>query len=255
MPGELLLAGLFILMLSCIYCIALRTVRVNDGRNLLSVWSRDHGRMTIAMPAGAGREAKRRRALTSPLALFEAVADLRPDREIVTVRDLLPLPSSPTMVMSPTRMAGATFLAEALDVLLRRTEVESDLSTFLFDAVAFYGEASVAAAANFHISFLCHLGAYMGIAPDTGQEGEAAVFDLREGRFAASPPLHGDYLSGGDARAVRILGRVPLRRCGLIKMPRYERRRALDTILHYYDLHLTSLDGLKSLEILRQIFD
>lgn len=242
-------------MLTRLYCIAFRTVRVNDGRNLLSVWSRDHGRMTIAMPSGAGREAKRRRALTSPLALFEAVADLRPDRDIVTVRDLVPLPSSPAMVMSPTRMAGATFLAEALDVLLRRTEVESALSDFLFDAVTFYGQASVAAAAKFHISFLCHLGAYMGIAPDTGQEGEAAVFDLREGRFAASPPLHGDYLTGEDARVVKILGRVPLRRCGLIKMPRYERRRALDTILHYYDLHLMSLDGLKSLEILRQVFD
>lgn len=216
-------------MLSRIYCIALRTVRVNDGRNLLSVWSRDHGRMTIAMPAGAGARPSDAGHLLRPWHYSRPWADLRPDREIVTVRDLMPLPSSPTMVMSPTRMAGATFLAEALDVLLRRTEVESDLSTFLFDAVAFYGEAPVAAAANFHISFLCHLAAFMGIAPDTGLLGGCKVFDMREGRFAVAPPLHGDYLSGDDARVVGILERIPLRRCGLIKMPRYERRRALDT--------------------------
>lgn len=242
-------------MLTRLYCIALRTVKVNDGRNLLSVWSREHGRLTIAMPSGAGREARRRRALTLPLALFEAVADMRPDREIVTVRDLMPMPSSPTMLMSPTRMAGATFLAEALDILLRRTPPEVSLSAFLFDAVAFYGETSVDGAANFHISFLCHLGTYMGIAPDIEMPERNTVFDLREGRFVSSPPLHSDYLMGNDARAVSILSRVPLHRCGLIKMPRYERRRALDTILHYYDLHLTSLEGLKSLEILRQIFD
>lgn len=242
-------------MLKNIYCIALRTVKVNDSRNLLSVWSDEYGRMSVVMPSGNSREARCRRALTSPLSLFEAVADVRADRDVVTVRDLMPLPQSPGMNLSPMRVAGAAFIAEALDVLLRRSEADPALSAFLFDALAFYGEADSRSAANFIVFFFFHLARFLGIVPEL--EGEVAnkVIDLREGRVVSSVPLHGDYLAGADFRTAIALSRVPLRRCGLINIARFERRRALDVILHYYEMHLASLESLKSLEILRQIFD
>jgi len=242
-------------MLTKLHCIALRTVRVNDKRNLQSVWSREEGRLTFVMPTGNSREARRRRALTAPLALFEAVGDVRPDREIITVHDLMPMPVSPVMSMSPVRSASAAFLAEALDLLLRRTAADDLLSIYLFDAVAYYGVASAAAAANFHMSFFYHLSTFLGIAPDIGGYSPGAYFDMREARFTATAPIHGDYLSAADSRMLLALSRVPLARCGMLKVPRYERRRAIDAILHYYSLHLCELEGLQSLSILRRIFD
>ncbi|MBP3537467.1 MAG: recombination protein O N-terminal domain-containing protein, partial [Muribaculaceae bacterium] len=74
-------------MLTPVHCIALRTVRLSDSRNLLSAWSREAGRITFAIPAGATREARRRKAMTSPLAFFEGIADIRDNRDIQTVRD------------------------------------------------------------------------------------------------------------------------------------------------------------------------
>jgi len=242
-------------MLTKLHCIALRTVRVNDSRNLLSVWSREHGRLTFVMPAGNGREARRRRALTGPLALFEAVGDVRPDRDIITVRDLMPMPESPAMSMSPVRAASAPFLAEALDLLLRRTPADDILSAYLFDAISYYGTASTAAAANFHISFLYHLSVFLGIAPDIDEAAPGDYFDMREGRFISTAPLHGDYLSAADSRILLALARVPITHCGMLRVPRHERRRAIDSILHYYSLHLCELEGLQSLPILRRIFD
>lgn len=242
-------------MLTKLHCIALRTVRVNDSRNLQSVWSLEHGRLTFVMPAGNGREARRRRALTAPLALFEAVGDVRPDREIISVRDLMPMAGSPVLSMSPVRAASAAFLAEALDVLLRRTPADEILTSFLFDAVTYYGEASTASAANFHMSFLCHLSVFLGIAPDTGEYKAGDYFDMREGRFTATEPLHGDFLDPDDSRFLLALCGVPLNRCGMLRVPRHERRRAIDAILHYYSLHLCELESLQSLSILRRIFD
>ena len=242
-------------MLSNIECIALRTVRVNDSRNLLSVWSRCHGRLTLAMPSGKGRESKRRRALTGPLSLFEAVVDIRPDREVATVREMIPMATSPAMLLSPMRAAGATFLAETLDVILRRTEADDILSDFLFSAVAYYGECGGRAAANFHVSFLIHLAEFLGIAPDYGEARHGCLFDIKEGRFVRSAPLHGDYLSSVDSHALLAFGEISLYHCGRIFIERFERRRAIDIIFNYYDLHLCSLEGVKSLSILRQIFD
>lgn len=242
-------------MLTKLHCIALRTVRVNDSRNLQSVWSREQGRLTFVMPAGNGREARRRRALTAPLALFEAVGDVRPDRDIISVRDLSPLDGSPVMSMSPVRTAAAVFIAEALDILLRRTPADDALSSFLFDAVAYYGMAPSGAAANFHMSFLCHLSRYLGIAPDIDEYMSGYCFDMREGRFTATAPLHGDFLWPAGSRFLLALFAVPLAHCGLLRVSRSERRKAIDDILRYYSLHLCELEGLQSLSILREIFD
>lgn len=238
-----------------IQCLALRTVRLNDSRNLLSVWAAGLGRVTFALPAGVSRESRRRRALTQPMVLFEAVADIRPGRDIHTMKELSPMPGSPVMTLSPIRMAVASLIAEALDLLLRRSSVDDAMTDFLFDSAVFFGEAEDQAAGNFTLSFLYHLMYYLGIAPDVDEYRPGRYFDLKEGRFTTSLPMHADILTAEDTRAAVVLARVPLRRSGLIKMPRFERRRALDLLLHYYSLHLLSLDGLKSLTVLRQIFD
>lgn len=240
-------------MLEPIECIALRSVAAGETSVLLSAWSRSHGRITIAMPAGSSRESRRRRALTTPLAHFEAVADFRAGKDIIRVRDLVPLPTSP--LLSPTRIVGASFMAEILDRLLRRSEADEALSDYLFAATSLYGSAGAAVARNYHIFFLAHLAAFLGIEPDLADGGTSAYFDMREGRVSPSIPLHSDYIGPDDMRTLKALARVPLRLCGCIGIERYHRRRAIDLILRYYELHLIELEGLKSLPILRQIFD
>ncbi len=39
-------------MYTSVDCIALRTTRLSDSRNLLSAWERKLGRLTFAMPSG-----------------------------------------------------------------------------------------------------------------------------------------------------------------------------------------------------------
>lgn len=65
-------------------CIALRTVKYSDRASILSVYTAQRGRMSLAVPAGKGKSAARFRALTMPMAVFECQADVRPGREIAT---------------------------------------------------------------------------------------------------------------------------------------------------------------------------
>ena len=240
-------------MLTPVDCIALRTVRLNDSKNLLSVWSRQAGRLTFAIPAGSSREARRRRAITAPLGTFCGVCDIRPDREILSVRDIMPLPGSPAMNPSPVQTMSAMFLAEALDLLLRRQEADERLSDFLFGSMELLAATTGAAAANFHIIFLYTFAHFAGIAPDTGDYGPKAVFDMREGRFRPSAPLHDDHIEGDEARMMMLISRTPLSRAGRLPLSRAGRNRALDLILRYFTLHLSPLGSLKSPEILRML--
>ncbi|MDE7154739.1 MAG: recombination protein O N-terminal domain-containing protein, partial [Muribaculaceae bacterium] len=58
-------------MLRPVKCIILRTVRYNDKSSIVTVYSRELGRMSFVSPAGASREATRRRALLMPLSVID----------------------------------------------------------------------------------------------------------------------------------------------------------------------------------------
>ncbi len=240
-------------MYTPLVCIALRTVKLSDSKNLLSAWSRELGRVTFAVPAAVSREGRRRRALTAPLCVVEGVSDIRPGRDILSIRDVRALPASLALSPSPAKVVTAMFLAEALDVLLRRSQPDSTLSDFLFGSVeALAALDDARAVANFHLVFLFRLTHFAGIAPQLKDYRRGTLFDLREARFRSTAPLHADFLRGDECTVLMALSRADYASACHLPLDRYGRRRALDLVLSYYSLHLSPLASLKSLDVLRE---
>ena len=232
--------------------IALRTVKVSDSKSLLSAWTRQLGRVSFSIPAGAGREARRRRALCSPLATFFGECDVKPGREIHSLRDVRAGAMSLAVAASPAKSIIAIFLSEVLDLLLRRSEPDEALSDFLFSSIeAFAAITDNSCTASFHIIFLYHLTLYAGIGPDADTYIPGCVFDLREGMFRTTAPLHPDFIAGEECSYFASLASA--RYDTPLHIPAPIRRRLLDFLLTYYSLHLMSFSSLKSLEILRDM--
>lgn len=245
---------IFANMYTALHCIALRTVRHSDTKNIVSAWSRELGRVAFAFPAGSGREARRRRALTTPLALFEGQCELRPGREIHTIRDLRPLKGSPALDGSPVKGLVALFLAETLDLLLRRAEADSPVSDFLFGSVAVLDSMRrPAALANFHLVFLYRLAAMLGVEPDVSEWEPGMHFDMRDACFRPTAPLHSDFLPPAEAAVVPLLARLGYRGMHLFRANRSERNAAVDHMMRYFSIHLAPLTSLKSLAVLREM--
>ncbi len=241
-------------MYTYLHCIALRTVRHSDSRNIVTAWSREAGRVAFAFPAGTGREARRRKAMTSPLAAFEGVCDFRPGRDIQSLRDVRPMPDSLAMNSDPTVGLISIFLSEVLDVLLKRTTADETLSDFLFASLACLAAGlPTRAGANFHIYRLYRLTFLLGIAPDIEGYAPGLVFDMREGRFLATPPLHPDFLDADESRFAAFFDRLSVQTLACLKLSHQERNRILDVIIRYYGIHLVSLSSLRSLSVLRDM--
>ena len=154
------------------------------------------------------------------------------------------------------RFAGksiiAIFLSEVLDLLLRRSEPDEALSDFLFSSIeAFAAITDNSCTASFHIIFLYHLTLYAGIGPDADTYIPGCVFDLREGMFRTTAPLHPDFIAGEECSYFASLASA--RYDTPLHIPAPIRRHLLDFLLTYYSLHLMSFSSLKSLEILRDM--
>lgn len=242
-------------MYQCLNVVCLRTVNYSDDAAILSAYSRELGRVSFKVPSASTREGRRRKALTMPLGLVECMADVRPGRDIFAMRDVRPLSlMSPAASGCPVKMSVAVFLAETLGVLLRESAPDESMFDFIAESVDTLSRQQ-RGVANFHLMFLYRLSRFLGIEPDLAGYSPGMVFDMRDGSFRSSPPLHRHYLDAQDTRAVLMLERMTADNLHLFRLDRHRRNAILDAILSYYSLHLgVRLEELASPGVLRGLF-
>ncbi len=234
--------------------IALRMVRHNDRHSILSAYSDECGRVAFAVPAGAGREAARRRALLMPLSIVECVADVKPGRDVSLMSEPRALTPLMGLRANPIKSSIAMFLAEVLGVVLRDGPPDAVLYKYVRSSIEVLDALPADRAANFHICFLWGLGRFIGIEPDTEGYRDGMIFDMRDGCFRVAPPMHPNYLDSLHSKAVAAVSRMTYVNMHLFRMSRVERNELLDGVLNYYSLHYAGLQSLRSLDVLRELF-
>lgn len=232
-------------------CIALRTVKYNDKHSILSVYTRQRGRLSFLVPAGQGREASRRRAIMMPMGRFTCVGDIRETRSLQTMRDV----ATRGVSTSGDPMKGMTlfFLADFLNAALREAQPDETLFRFI-DYMTERFVTMRRGVANFHICFLVRLQRYLGIEPDVSTYRTGYLFDMTDGVFRQSAPLHGKFLDAVEAQAAFNLLRMTPDNLHLYRMSHTERNRVLDRLLEFYSIHFGNLQSPGALDVLRDMF-
>lgn len=244
----------FVSMYQQLRCVALRTIKYDDRRSIVSAWSEQLGRVSFIVPDGASREARRRRALLMPLSLFEGVSDVKTGRELLSLRDLRPSFVLPDLSCDPVKAVVAMFLAEVLERVLREAQPDRLLTAFLFESVVRLDSMTDrTAVANFAPIFLYRLGYFAGIQPDGATWRRGAFFDMSAARFRQSAATEGETLDPQRARLVHLLDCLTYDNSVHLHLPRTIRRELLDGILRYYSLHHSQLRDLRSLDVVTRL--
>lgn len=241
------------IMRATIHIIALRTIRHSDRHNILTAYSLEHGRVALAVSAGAGRAASRMRALLMPLSVVECEIDVKPGREVHTLLRPRAMSTPLSLSANPVKTSLSLFLAELLSSIVRDGPADPTLWNYIAASIGVLDSLPTARVANFHITFLCGLARILGIAPDTAEFHRGMIFDIVDGRFRTSPPLHTHFLTAAESGVVATLGRLNYRNMHRLRLSRDERARVLDTVISYFSLHYAPISSLKSLEIVRML--
>lgn len=211
--------------------------------------------MSVIVPAGSSKEARRRRAIMMPMGHFEGVLAGKPSEDVRRLTDVRAIQASPAATGHPVRTVVAMFLAEFLYAVLKESQPDELMSRYLAESIGALGRAEGKTLANFHLAFLYRLGHFLGIEPDAGTYRAGRCFDMKEARFSDTVPLHSQYLLPHEARVVYVLGRIGWNQLGRLRFTRQQRNRVLEVILQYYGLHHTVVGQMPSLTIVQQIFD
>lgn len=241
-------------MSETLHVICLRTTRYSDRHAILSAYSLERGAVSLLVPEGRSRGAVRVRALTMPLSIGECEVDVRPGRSVYNFHDLRPLTALSGLRGNPMKGAVAHFLAEVVSGVLREGQPDRAMYEYVARSIVLFDGMATRVAVDFHLWFLYRLAVVAGVAPDVSTWREGRYFDMADGVFRVSPPLHTHYLSPDESRVVALMDRVSYRAMRCLGLNHTQRNRMLDVALEYFGMHYPGVSSLKSLDVLRTLF-
>ncbi len=233
--------------------VVLSTVKYGDSGMVVQMLTDRYGRqsyMVQGVRSSRGRGSKM--ALFQPLFMlrFEGLesnhSDLHKMRE---VQNDVVFSSIPYDVRKSTI---ALFMAEVLYRLIGESEANEALFEFVYTSVEALDRMEEGVA-NFHLWFLANLSRHLGYFPGNSHR-KGDIFDMREGLFVATQPLHDATMNEAEAEMLRDLLECDLDCLGEIPLNRAQRVAMLTRLVEYYAIHLEAIRSVRSIEILQEVF-
>ena len=234
--------------------IVLRTVKFGESQVIVDFLTESHGRLSFFVRLSKSSKGKVKRQFFQSLAILNIEFDFRPRLELQRLQNVSVAYPFVSIPFSPIKISLSMFLSEMLASATRMEQADSALFGFICRSLQWLDQAD-GPISNFHILFLFKLTSYLGILPDLSYDSSRRWFDLQEGCFVSHVPAHPHYLSKADSLLLLQLSRLGYKTMHLYTMNRQQRTHCVEVVVEYYRLHLPGFPELKSLPILKALFD
>ena len=233
--------------------IVLRSVRFGESSLIVDVLTKSSGRVSFMVHIPKTSKGKIKKQYFQPMTLLDFEYDFRQRSNLQRIKDVrvsLPYSSIP---IDPAKSCISLFLSEFIYYATRNEQENPTLFTYISTSLEWLDNA-YEDFANFHLVFMMRLGKFLGFHPFLEDFTPGCFFDLRNGCFTLSMPLHTDFLNAADAGHLYNLMRMNFDTMQLFKLSHDDRNRITEIVLRYYKLHLPNMPELQSFDILREVF-
>lgn len=233
--------------------IVLRSVRFGESSLIVDVLTKSSGRVSFMVHIPKTSKGKIKKQYFQPMTLLDFEYDFRQRSNLQRIKDVrvsLPYSSIP---IDPAKSCISLFLSEFIYYATRNEQENPTLFTYISTSLEWLDNA-YEDFANFHLVFMMRLGKFLGFHPFLEDFTPDCFFDLRNGCFTLSMPLHTDFLNAADAGHLYNLMRMNFDTMKLFKLSHDDRNRITEIVLRYYKLHLPNMPELQSFDILREVF-
>lgn len=237
--------------------IVLRTIKYGEKKLIVDLFSRSLGRLSFVVSIPKSPHAKLKKQYFQPLTLLTVEFDYRPQAQLQKMNDASLLVPLSMLFAEPSKLSICLFLSEFLYHALRSEQQDEPMFDYISTSIQWL-ESRDSDYANFHLVFLMHLSRFLGFYPnlDYREDSQPTVyFDLRSASFCSAPPVHHDFLMPEEAGMLRLMMRMDYHTMHLFKMNRQQRNRCIEVALQFYRLHLPDFPDLRSLDVLRDLWN
>ena len=226
----------------------------NDKYSIVHLYTESFGRASYLVSRSRGRKSTVSHALFSPFSVLDMEVDHKNNRDIHRIKEVRSHFPTSNLSCNPIKNIVTLFLSEVVFRIVRETEPDEALFKFLLYAIQEL-ESTQRSVANFHLVFLLYLLHHQGVFPSIESYHEKAYFDLLNGEFIDSIPMHKHYLNQHESMVFAQLLRINFENMHAFDFARTERVSIIQNMLAYYRLHLPPFAEIKSIAIMQSLFD
>ncbi len=234
--------------------IVLHSIKCNDTSNIVDIYNELSGRASFLVKLPRSKKSAVKSVLFQPLSIIELEAEFRPTSNLHRVKEAKSYYPFSSLPYNPYKSAIALFIAEFLYRAVREEATNPPLFAYLVYSIQWLDEQE-RGYVNFHLVFLMRLSRFLGLYPNLEDYHNGDYFDLLNACFIAKKPFHNSFIKPEEASRLVQIMRMNYDTMHLFAMSRVERSRCLAIIIEYYRLHLPEFPTLKSIDILKELFD
>lgn len=233
--------------------IVLHQIKYTDSGIVAQVYTRKFGRQSFLIRGMRKKKSGRHIIMFQPLFILDLEISYKESREMNVLREFS-ASFSPSGIYSDIRKSSvAIFLGEVLTSVLREESPHEEMFDYIEKSIIYF-DGCREDYANFHIAFLAGLSSFLGFEPGIRSSPDDLYFDMMNGIFVATPPIHGNYASPDVSGILARVFIASFDSAADISLNGAMRIEVLETLINYYSLHLSGLRKIKSLEILKDVF-
>ncbi len=234
--------------------IVLHQLKYNDSGIVVQLYTRKFGRLSFLIRGMGSRNTGKHNVLFQPLFILDLEIYYKESREMQLIKEFSGSYSPADIFSDIKKTSVAIFLGEVLTSILRQESPDEELFGFIEDSIIYFDKRRDNFA-NFHIAFLAGLSSYLGFEPGSRSTRNDLFFDMINGVFVTVPPLHDNYTNPAISDILAAFFSTSYDKSMKISLSGAQRNEVLEVLLRYYSIHLPGLKKIRSLEILKEVFE
>jgi DNA repair protein RecO (recombination protein O) len=233
--------------------IVLHSLKLGDSSLIVTVYTEKYGRISCIVHATKGMRAKNKAAILQPMFLLDMEIYYKKSREVQRIKEIILIEPYQSIPFDVRKSSQVFFLAEILYKILQEEESNPALFAFIESTFVFF-DIMKEGAVNFHVWFLTHLTEYIGVFPHL-EEGKKGWFDMQKGVITGSIPMHPFFMDQETTAYLKKILELNISGLYQLNINNNQRNILLNSLLHYYQIHFENLGNIKSLSVLKEVFE
>lgn len=232
--------------------IILHTTKYSETSLIVKIITPDFGVQSYIVNGVRGKKSKFKAPVFQPLTLVDMVVSNTDKAKLQRISEInihYPYNDIPYNII---KSSIALFLNEVLYKAIKEQHSDENLFEFLKNSLQLL-DLNHHNCSNFHVFFMVQLSRYLGFFPEGQCTVTSPLFDLLEGRFVGSLPNHPNYMDPVQSKLFNQLINGEYGSIHQLEIDKHQRRQLLQSLIKFYQLHITSFGEIKSLEILEQV--
>ncbi len=229
-------------------------IKYSESSLIVTIYTEKFGRQAYMVNGVRGKKSRNKANIFQSLFLLDMEVYFKPNRDLQRAKEIQNAHIFTSLPYDIKKSTLAIFISEILYKTIQEEEPNQELFEYLFTSIQML-DIKDKGLSNFHIYFLTHLSKYLGFFPGNNYSETYCYFDLMAGSFMQLKPMHKSFLDKTQSAIFSKMLQFSDNQHADIKMNYKERIILLEKILEFYTLHSEGLSNIKSLNVLKEVFN